>query len=80
MASINQVRDAMHTQPFRPFTVYLADGRSYLVRHPDFIAYSPSNRELTVHDEQGGHLIDMRTVVELLNPSAPVSESGPGTG
>jgi hypothetical protein len=27
MAMINQVRDAMHRQPFRPFTLYLVDGR-----------------------------------------------------
>ncbi len=76
MATINLVQDAMHTQPFRPFTVHLADGRSYLVRHPDFISYGPNNRELTVHDEQGVHLIDMRTVVELHIPRAAEPSTG----
>jgi hypothetical protein len=73
MAAIDQLRDAMHTQPFRPFMVYLADGRNYLVRHPDFIAYGPSYRDLTVHDDQGVHLIDMRNVVELHAPPAPMA-------
>jgi hypothetical protein len=33
-----------------------------LIKHPDFISYSPNNREMTVHDEQGVHFIDMRNV------------------
>lgn len=69
-ATINQVREAMHTQPFAPFTVHLAVRRQYQVKHPDFIAYGPNLRELTVHDDQGVHLIDMRTVVELFVPTA----------
>lgn len=29
------VRDALHSQPFVPFTIRLADGRSLPVPHPD---------------------------------------------
>jgi hypothetical protein len=77
MATIIQVQEAMHQQPFRPFLVYLADGRSYLVKHPDFISYSPNNREVTIHDELGVHYIDMRNVVELHVPAlaGPPGES-----
>jgi len=35
------VRDALHTQPFVPFTIRLADGRSLPVPHPDFVALTP---------------------------------------
>lgn len=35
---LNAVRDALHRQPFRPFTIRLADGRSLPVPHPDFVA------------------------------------------
>ena len=41
MATIEQVRNAMHAVPFQPFTVHLVDGRSYLVRHPDFNLHPP---------------------------------------
>ena len=41
VAIMNQVQAAMHSQPFRAFTVHLNDGRSYLIKHPDFISYSP---------------------------------------
>ena len=35
------VRDALHAQPFSPFTIRLADGRSLYVPHPDFVALTP---------------------------------------
>jgi hypothetical protein len=71
MATVDQVRDAMHRQPFRAFTVYLADGRSYLVKHPDFIAIpaTPRGRDLTIHDDEGSHLIDMGLIVEVHVPN-----------
>jgi hypothetical protein len=67
MASVAQIREVMHAQPFRPFTVHLVDGRTYAVPHPDFIAVSTSlrNRDLTVHDDDGVHLIDLALVVEI---------------
>jgi hypothetical protein len=72
MAMLNQIRDAMHQQPFRPFTLYLVDGRPFLVKHPDFIAIpmSPRGRDMTVYDSDGSHLIDMSLVVEVMIPNA----------
>jgi len=35
------VRDALHSQPFVPFTIRLADGRALPVPHPDFVALTP---------------------------------------
>jgi hypothetical protein len=34
----NALRDALHKQPFKPFSMRLADGRSLSVPHPDFVA------------------------------------------
>jgi len=72
MATIEQIREAMHTQPFLGFTVKLVDGQSYRVKHPDFIAVpeSPRGRNLVVHDREGMHLIDLNVVVELEVPTA----------
>ncbi len=70
MATIEQVRDAMHTQPFQPFTVKLVDGRGFVVKHPDFIAFPelPRGRSLVIHDKEGVHLIDLNLVVEVHVP------------
>src|SRR4051812_17636655 len=35
--TIEQLRAAHRAKPFRPFTVRIADGRSFLVHHPDFL-------------------------------------------
>ena len=37
---VTAVREAIHAQPFRPFTLRLADGRELLIPHPDFVAVS----------------------------------------
>ncbi len=38
---ITGVREALHKQPFEPFIIRLADGRSLPVPHPDFVAVLP---------------------------------------
>lgn len=35
---IAAVRQVLHRQPFEPFVIRLADGRSLPVGHPDFVA------------------------------------------
>ncbi|MGA2031292.1 MAG: hypothetical protein ABSG68_03465 [Thermoguttaceae bacterium] len=38
---LNVLRDALHQQPFEPFTLHLADGRKEVVKHPEFVAIGP---------------------------------------
>jgi hypothetical protein len=33
-------------QPFRPFKLVLADGRSFTIEHPEFAAMNPNGREI----------------------------------
>jgi hypothetical protein len=79
MATVEQVGNAMHAAPFRPFRVRLVDGRSYLVRHPDFVALptAPRRRDITVHDDDGPHWIDLGLVSELYLEASP-SAAEPG--
>jgi hypothetical protein len=67
MATIEMVRAAMHAAPFRGFIIRLTDGRSYYVKHPDFISVpaSPRGRDLVLHDDAGTHRIDIMHVVEV---------------
>ena len=73
MATLNQVRDALHRQPFRPFALQMADGRSYIIKHPDFIAVpqTPRGRELVYYaetpdaDDPEMHLIDLALVLDV---------------
>lgn len=65
------IREAIHAQPFRPFTLRLADGRALLVPHPDFVAVSP--RRVAVISAQDESLA-------VLEPLLIVSLEYTGTG
>jgi len=46
---IKGVLESLHKQPFQPFVMRLADGRSLPVQHPDFLAVG--KRRLVLIDE-----------------------------
>lgn len=45
------VKKFMHTSPWKPFTLRLADGRKIHVPHPDFISISRAGRTVVVTTE-----------------------------
>ncbi len=64
--TIEQLNNMHHALPFRPFTIYLADGRSYHVPHQDFLSRSPSGRTIIVHHpDDKFSVIDMLLVTEM---------------
>jgi hypothetical protein len=64
--TVEQLRTVHHAKPFQPFTIHMADGRSFFVRHPDFLSHSPSGRTLIVHhDDEGFSILDLLLVTEL---------------
>ena len=46
--TVEELRKAYHTQPFRPFKLRVADGREYEVRHPELMAIGPRGRTVIV--------------------------------
>jgi hypothetical protein len=38
---LNTLRGALREQPFKPFTIRLADGQSEFIPHPEFVAVGP---------------------------------------
>ena len=44
MAQLDSIRDAVRRQPFKPFTIRMADGTSCFVRHPDWLLIPPIKR------------------------------------
>lgn len=72
MATREQVREAMHGQPFLGFTIKLTDGRSFFIKHPDFIAVPATERgrDITVNDQEGTHRIDLLHIVEVAYPDS----------
>jgi hypothetical protein len=64
--TVEQLKNAQRSQPFRPFTIHMGDGRAFFVKHPDFISRSPSGRTVIVYgDDDGFNVLDMLLVTEL---------------
>ena len=59
--TIQQLRAAHRATPFRPFTLHMADGRSFHVPHPDFLSMSPSGRTVIIYEEN-----DEFSILDLL--------------
>jgi hypothetical protein len=76
--TIEQLRNLHHAQPFRPFTIHLADGRNLEVPHPDFLSYSPSGRTIVVHHaDDTFSILDVLLVTELeQHPLVPPASRG----
>jgi hypothetical protein len=70
--TVEQLKSTLHAQPFRPFTIHMGDGRAFYVKHPDFIARSPSGRTVIVYGDDESHsILDMLLVTELeVHPTA----------
>ena len=54
----------LEANPFQPFSINLADRRSLLVPHRDFVSPSPNYRMLTVwHPDDSCDIVDLMLVL-----------------
>ena len=72
--TIEQVRHFYDAQPFKPFVMQLADGRSIPVMHREFMASAPSGRTVTVYQpDDSMNVIDLLLVTDLeIKPAANI--------
>ncbi len=61
---IEGIRDVLHKQPFKPFVIRLADGRSLPVPHPDFVALG-KRRIVVVNQDDTTATVEPLLVVSL---------------
>ncbi|MEM1353994.1 MAG: hypothetical protein AAGC44_05030 [Planctomycetota bacterium] len=62
-----KLREIVQAHPFQPFNVYLADGRTFSVPHPEFIAITGKGRLIAIGDadSEGLEIIDLLLVTSL---------------
>jgi hypothetical protein len=66
-----QFRQMREANPFRPFTIHLADGRMLKVPHRDFVSQSPAGRTVIVYGAgESFSIVDLYLVTELEVQSA----------
>ena len=71
--TIEQLKAAHSAVPFRPFTIRMADGRTFPVSHPEFMARSQSGRTVVVsHGNDITSILDLllMTEIEIDNPAS----------
>lgn len=61
-----QLRGVRDANPFRPFTIHLADGRSLRVPHRDFLSVSPGGMTIIIYQAgEAFSIVDLFLVTEL---------------
>lgn len=64
--TLEAIRELINAQPFRPFTMHLADGREIPVQHREFIMALPSGRTLVVaQPDDTVNIIDLLLVTDV---------------
>ena len=64
--TVEQLQAMQHAQPFRPYRIHMADGRSLDVQHPDFVARSPQGRGIIVYKpDETFEVLDLLLVASL---------------
>ncbi len=71
----NQLRTTLQAAPFRPFLIRMADGRSFEVRHPDFLLIGPDNRTAFVF--AGPTVFDFSIIDVMLMTEIEMIQQGP---
>jgi hypothetical protein len=51
--ALQEIRRVHSAQPFDPFKIHVADGRTYVVTHPEFMAQSQNGRMIYVTTPRG---------------------------
>jgi hypothetical protein len=77
---IGGIKEALHKQPFEPFALRLADGRSISVPHPDFVALHP-RRIIVINHDASWSVIEPLLIVSIdYDAAAKKGTNGSGRG
>lgn len=64
--TVEQLRAAREANPFRPFTLHMADGRAFRVPHRDYLSLSPGGRTVIVYQsDEAFSILDLFLTTEL---------------
>ena len=73
--NIDQLKQVRHAQPFRPFTIQLADGNELHVPHPEFMWWPPKASR-TVCVAVNGDLIKIVDTLHITSIEIDIGKTG----
>ena len=63
--TVEELRKACKAQPFRPFTMFIADGRQVFAHNPEYVIVPPVGRTTFVYQKDGTlDIIDLLLVTD----------------
>ena len=62
---VDEIREALHKQPFEPFSFLLADGSERHVPHPDFVAVSRRRVAVIDSETDGLSILDPMLILSI---------------
>ena len=68
-----ELKELLHANPFRPFTVFLPSEKGFTIPHEDFAWLTPTGRTLAVAvaDKDGMSLLDVAMIARIEVQEAP---------
>ena len=66
--TIQELQIHHQQRPFEPFRLLVADGRAYVVRHPERLATMRTGRMISVATDEGFIILDMLLIAGLEKP------------
>lgn len=60
-----QLRDSLRRQPFVPIRLYVSDGSTYEIRHPDMALLTRTTIDVGVEEEDGSGIADSIVYLSL---------------
>ena len=61
------IRDLLNREPFKPFQIHLSDGRSFEIRHPEFVMVLRNRLDIGLAKEPGSEFPDRTEHCSLLH-------------
>ncbi len=68
-----RIRALLHTTPFQPFVIRMADGNEYRVEHPDFVLASSTEVPQVIIEEPDGQTHFLSVLLMANITRAPIA-------
>jgi hypothetical protein len=76
--TVEQLKVMREANPFRPFRIHLAGGKTFDIPHRDFVAPAPSGRKAIVYQADDTYsVVDVYLITELEILGPPAPNNGP---
>ena len=74
---VDEIKELIHAEPFRPIRIVLGNQQSFIVAHTDYLMISPDRQTVLLYDRQGRFKIINAQQIRLVEPVKRTSSKTP---